>query len=102
MTKAELLEKLKSKVNGDGYGRLMGKSDIDCLLNVLAEVVKEALCQSDYVSLPGIGVLEVKKRSSRTGRNPRTGEPLEIPACVVPDFKACGALKDAVKNSCKV
>jgi DNA-binding protein HU-beta len=52
--------------------------------------------QGDQLTLVGFGTFLVRKREARTGRNPRTGEPLQIPASNVPSFKAGKALKDAV------
>ena len=55
-----------------------------------------ALKDGDKVQLVGFGSFEVKKRAARVGRNPKTKESIEIPASVVPVFKAGKALKDAV------
>ena len=49
------------------------------------------------MQLVGFGSFEVKKRDARTGRNPRTSEPVEIPAAKLPVFKAGRALKDAIQ-----
>lgn len=102
MTKAELLDKLRAKVNDENcakFRRNLSHADCEALLEALESVVLVALCDNDYVPLPGIGVLGTKKRNSRMGRNPQTGQPLVIPACVVPDFKPSAALKQAVKIS---
>jgi len=58
--------------------------------------VTDAMQKGDQVTLVGFGTFLVRKREARTGRNPRTGEPLEIAASNVPSFKAGKALKDAV------
>ena len=54
--------------------------------------------KGDSVSLKGFGTFEVRSRSERTGRNPRTGETLVIPASKVPAFKVSSALKKAVNK----
>jgi len=66
---------------------------------VIAEVfasIEEALAKGDKVQLVGFGTFEVKERAARVGRNPRTGEQIEIAATRVPVFKAGKALKEAV------
>ena len=65
-------------------------------VNAIFDTIKDALVDGEKVSLVGFGSFSVKKREAREGRNPRTGEPLEIAAKTVPVFKAGKALKDAV------
>ena len=60
------------------------------------DAITAALQDGDKVQLVGFGSFEVKKRAARVGRNPKTKESIEIPASVVPVFKAGKALKDAV------
>ena len=60
------------------------------------ETITAALKEGDKVQLVGFGSFEVKKRAARMGRNPKTKESIEIPASVVPVFKAGKALKDSV------
>ena len=69
------------------------------LINAAAlDAITEALAESEKVQLVGFGSFEVKKRAARLGRNPKTKEAIEIPASVVPTFKAGKALKDAVSK----
>jgi|TARA_B100000700_G_C14765589_1_gene724201 DNA-binding protein HU-beta len=65
-------------------------------LDAMVESVTESLKQGDSVSLVGFGTFSVKERAARTGRNPQTGQPIEISAAKVPSFKAGKALKDSV------
>ncbi|MEN8219549.1 MAG: HU family DNA-binding protein [Pseudomonadota bacterium] len=58
--------------------------------------IKDALADGDTVTLIGFGTFSVRERAARKGRNPRTGEPLDISAANVPVFKAGKSLKDAV------
>ena len=60
------------------------------------DTVTDALKKGDQVTLVGFGTFEVRERSARTGRNPQTGETIQIAASKAPTFKAGKALKDAV------
>ncbi len=62
----------------------------------MVDTVTESLKKGDTVSLVGFGTFSVKERAARTGRNPQTGEPIQISAAKVPTFKAGKALKDSV------
>ena len=64
-------------------------------LDALVETVTETLKSGDQVTLVGFGSFIVRERAARTGRNPKTGEAIEISAAKVPAFKAGKALKDA-------
>ena len=74
------------------------KTDVDKVVTALTEVIAEELEKGDSVSLKGFGIFEVRNRSERTGRNPRTGETLVIPASKVPAFKVSSAIKKAVNK----
>lgn len=74
------------------------KTDVDKVVTSLTEVIADELEKGDSVSLKGFGTFEVRSRSERTGRNPRTGETLVIPASKVPAFKVSSALKKAVNK----
>jgi len=65
-------------------------------LDATISSITEALKSGDTVSLVGFGTFSVKDRAARIGRNPQTGEPINIAAAKVPGFKAGKALKDAV------
>ena len=66
-------------------------------LDAVTEVITEGLARGEKISLIGFGTFEVAERAARTGRNPQTGETMEIQASKAPKFKAGKALKDAVK-----
>ncbi|MBD5416984.1 MAG: HU family DNA-binding protein [Desulfovibrio sp.] len=95
MTKAELVDSLTFRRSR--YDKSVSKADTEDFLRVLAETVKDALARGESVPLAG-GKLEPKKRRARTGRNPRTGDPVEIPACVVVRFQAGKDLKTALNG----
>ena len=63
----------------------------------LFSTVQETLKQNDKVQIPGFGSFEVRERAARTGRNPHTGETIEIAAAKVPAFKPEKGLKDAIQ-----
>ena len=65
-------------------------------ITATVDAITEALTQGEKVQLVGFGSFEVKKRAARVGRNPKTNATIEIPASVVPVFKAGKALKDSV------
>ena len=64
--------------------------------STVIDPITAALVAGDKVQLVGFGTFETKQREARTGRNPRSGETIEIPAASLPAFKAGKALKDAV------
>lgn len=75
----------------------LSKKDCEATLNAMTETVTDALKAEDKVQLVGFGSFETKKRAARTGRNPQTNEPVDIPAAKLPAFKAGKALKDAIQ-----
>ena len=75
----------------------LSKKDAEAAVKAVLDAVTEALADGEKVALVGFGTFEVKERAARTGKNPRTGEAIEIPASKVPSFKAGAALKNAVK-----
>ncbi|HZG60279.1 MAG TPA: HU family DNA-binding protein [Anoxybacillus sp.] len=75
----------------------LSKKDATKAVDAVFESITEALKNGDKVQLIGFGNFEVRERAARKGRNPQTGEEMEIPASKVPAFKPGKALKDAVK-----
>ena len=76
----------------------LSKKDADAAITALVDVITEALKEGEKVQLVGFGTFELRKRSARTGHNPRTQEPMEIGEAIVPVFKAGKILKDAVSH----
>ena len=72
------------------------KRDTEKVINAALDAITAALVKGDKVQVSGFGIFEVKEREARTGRNPRTGEPMEIAASKNPAFKASKTLKDAI------
>ena len=73
------------------------KKDAEAALNAYTAVVTDTLKSGDSVQLIGFGTFEVRERAARPGRNPHTGENIEIAAAKVPAFKPGKALKDAIQ-----
>ena len=73
----------------------ISKKDANAAVDAMGATICEALSNGDSVGLIGFGTFEAKKRPARTGRNPQTGAPLEIPEKTVPVFKAGKKLRDA-------
>jgi len=89
MTKAELISAVAEKSG-------LTKKDSDKAVSAVIDSITEALVKGDKVSLVGFGTFEVKNRAARKGINPRTKEPMPIPASKLPAFKAGKALKESV------
>ena len=74
----------------------LSKKDAEKALKAFTDVVAEQLKEEDKIQLVGFGTFEVSKRAAREGRNPQSGEVMNIPASKAPKFKAGKALKDMV------
>lgn len=90
MNKSELIDAIAQSTED------VSKKKIAEVVDAMAEKIKEALVKEDTVTLIGFGTFSVRERAARTGRNPRTGDPIDIQAAKVPVFKAGKALKDAL------
>ncbi|MCY7977426.1 HU-related DNA-binding protein HupN [Bacillus inaquosorum] len=90
MNKTELIAKVAEKQ------RVSKKEAVPSVEKVF-DTISEALKSGEKVSIPGFGTFEVRKRAARKGRNPQTGEEIDIPATKAPAFKPAKALKDAFK-----
>lgn len=90
MNKAELIATM-AETSG------VSKKDTEQVLNAFIATVQKTLKQDGKVQIPGFGSFEVRKRAARSGRNPLTGEAIEIAAAKAPAFKAGKGLKDAIQ-----
>ena len=88
MNKAELINDAAEKAG-------LSKKDTEAVINAAIDVISQCLAEGDKVQLVGFGAFEVKCRAERVGRNPKSKEPIKIPASKVPVFKPGKALKDA-------
>ncbi|MCG5499589.1 MULTISPECIES: HU family DNA-binding protein [Ectothiorhodospira] len=89
MNKSELIDAVASSAD-------LPKAAAARAVDSMIDVISATLRQGDQVTIVGFGTFLVRKREARSGRNPRTGETIEIAASNVPSFKAGKALKDAV------
>ncbi len=90
MTKTELIEAVASSAG-------LTKDEAGKAVNAVFETITNTLKTGDQVSIVGFGSFSVKDRAARQGRNPQTGETIQIKASKLPAFKAGKALKDAIK-----
>jgi len=90
MNKTELVDAIAKKAG-------LTKAQAARALDAFLDTVEETLKQGGSVVLVGFGTFTVKERRERQGRNPRTGEPMVIPAAKVPAFRPGKKLKDAVQ-----
>ena len=88
-TKKELIDSIADRTG-------VKKSGAELVLNAAMAKIERALLAGQPVTLHGFGTFELKKRDARTGRNPRTGEPVEIAASKTVTFKPAKALKDSL------
>lgn len=90
MNKSELVSEVSESTD-------MSKKDVSKVVDAVFEAISTALQNGDKVQLVGFGNFEVRERSARKGRNPQTGEEIEIAASKIPAFKPGKALKDGIK-----
>ena len=90
MNKSELIAKIAEKSG-------LNQKDAGKALDGLTQAVSDALANGENVTMVGFGTFKVTERKAKKGRNPATGEAIQIPAKKAPIFKAGKALKDAVQ-----
>ena len=90
MNKTDLVAAVAAKAE-------ISKKDADAAVKAVFDAITEALAEGEKVALVGFGTFEVKTRAARSGKNPRTGEVIDIAETKIPSFKAGSALKGAVK-----
>ncbi|AEH53620.1 MULTISPECIES: HU family DNA-binding protein [Heyndrickxia] len=84
-------------INAVAEATELSKKDTTKAVDAIFDTIQNALANGDKVQLIGFGNFEVRERAARKGRNPQTGEEIDIAASKVPAFKPGKALKDAVK-----
>lgn len=90
MNKADIIGKVHETLGSS-------KADAERAVETVIDCITDSLKKGQEVSIAGLGIFSAKMRPARQGRNPRTGESIEVPAMRVPKFRAAKALKDAVK-----
>ena len=91
MTKADLVESVYEAI-GPG----VTKKDCAAIIDAFLGAVKQALANGEHIEIRGFGTFKVRRRRPRLARNPRTGEPVRVPARAVPVFKPSRLFKDEV------
>lgn len=93
MTKRELIEKLADQVKD------LSLKDAEIIVNTVFDTMTDALAAGDRIEIRGFGSFQVKERRSREGRNPRTGDKVEVESKKVPFFKVGKELKERVDHT---
>lgn len=91
MIKSELVSKLSEQTS-------LSKADADHVVSTVFNEITKALIMGNRVELRGFGVLSVRERNARMGRNPKTGEKVQVESKKVPFFKAGKSINDALNN----
>lgn len=89
MNKGDLVDKIAAKAD-------VTKKEADAIVTAALDAIMEAVAEGEKVTLVGFGTFERRDRQAREGRNPKTGDKLEIPATKVPAFSAGKQFKEAV------
>ena len=90
MTKSELIANIAEKCDN------MTKKQIEYIVNDVLACIRTALKNDDKVEIRGFGSFRIRNKNARTGRNPKTGETVEIPAVKVPYFKTGKEIKETL------
>lgn len=93
MTKSELVEMIAEQQQG------ITRREAEVVVNTIFSVIGDALAAGNHVELRGFGSFTTKARQARTGRNPKTGEAVEVPAKAVPHFKPGKELRERVDQA---
>lgn len=96
MTKADLVDQVTEAI-GPG----VTKKDCALVVDAFLNAVKKTLSDGDHIEIRGFGTFKVRKRKSRMARNPRTGEPVKVPARSVPVFKPSKPFRRKVAEAAK-
>ncbi|WP_144626319.1 HU family DNA-binding protein [Bacillus altitudinis] len=91
MNKTELVSAVVEKTG-------LAKKEVSTVVEATLDAIESTLKEEGQVKIAGFGTFEVATRAARKGRNPSTGEEIDIPETKAPKFKAAKALKDAVKG----
>jgi integration host factor subunit beta len=92
MTKAELVHKVASTIK-------LTKKETEVIVGIIFQSINDALSEGDKVELRGFGSFRIRERNARIGRNPKSGEQVEVPAKKAPFFKAGKELRELVDEN---
>lgn len=93
MTKSEMVERMASENTN------LTKKQVEFIVNGVFEMIKNSLTEGDKVEIRGFGSFKVRQKNSKTGRNPKSGDKVEVPAKKVPYFKPGKEIKETLLNS---
>ena len=93
MTKSEMIEKMASENTN------LTKKQVEFIVNGVFNMIKGALSEGDKVEIRGFGSFKVRQKNSKVGRNPKSGEKVEVPEKKVPYFKPGKEIKETLLNS---
>ena len=96
MTKTDLIERVSIKTS------ILTKKQTEIVVNILFDSIKEALAEGDKIEIRGFGSFRIRSRRNREGRNPKTGQTVEVPDKKVPFFKAGKELKELVDGKAEM
>ena len=95
MTKAELVERVANQIH-------LTKKQTEVVVNTVFSSITDSLAEGKKVELRGFGSFRIRQRNARIGRNPKSGQKVEVPSKKVPFFKAGKELRQLVDNHAKV
>ncbi|MDO5686873.1 MAG: integration host factor subunit beta [Neisseria sp.] len=98
MTKSELMYRLAERYTEEGGAHLAAR-DIDQAVKVIVDTMTRSLAKGQRIEIRGFGSFDLNHRPARIGRNPKTGEKVDVPAKHVPHFKAGKELRERVDAS---
>jgi integration host factor subunit beta len=99
MIRSELIQKIFDENQELPPERRLSQREVERLVNTIFEEITDALASGNRVELRGFGAFSVKKRDARVGRNPRTGEAVEVEEKHVPFFKTGKLLRDRLNGN---
>jgi DNA-binding protein HU-beta len=91
VNKSQLVDRISPQIDG-------GRTAATRVVDAVFDAIQEAVSAGEKVTITGFGVFEAYSRAARTGRNPATGEPVEVPAAVVPKFRPGSEFKASVAS----
>jgi len=92
VNKSQLVDRIAQQIEG-------GRSNATKAVDAVFHAIQEAVSAGEKVTITGFGVFERVERAERTGRNPATGEPVHVPASVVPKFRPGSDFKSSVSSN---
>lgn len=101
MTKSELMARLAEKYLDNNSHTRMTAKDVEQSVKILVDTMTRSLARGQRIEIRGFGSFDLNHRPSRTGRNPKTGEKVEVPEKYVPHFKPGKELRERVDQSAK-